>query len=67
MFLEIQKLFHMEKRFLLIEKKFERNGGIVKKLDVLLMLLSGLFPIAGLTKQIPLEQSIYIGGLLFFY
>ena len=39
--------------------------GIVKKLDVLLMLLSGLFPIAGLTKQIPLEQSIYIGGLLF--
>ncbi|MGR5994404.1 DUF3959 family protein [Bacillus cereus] len=30
------------------------------------MLLSGLFPIAGLTKQIPLEQSIYIGGLLFF-
>ena len=24
-----------------------------------------LFPIAGLTKQIPLEQSIYIGGLLF--
>ena len=38
----------------------------MKKLDVLLMLLSGLFPIAGLTKQIPLEQSIYIGGLLFF-
>ena len=37
----------------------------MKKLDVLLMLLSGLFPIAGLTKQIPLEQSIYIGGLLF--
>jgi len=38
----------------------------VKKLDVLLMLLSGLFPIAGMLKQIPLEQSLYIGGLLFF-
>ena len=38
----------------------------MKKLDVLLMLLSGLFPIAGLTKQIPLEQSIYIGGLFIF-
>ncbi|MBS9803500.1 DUF3959 family protein [Bacillus toyonensis] len=38
----------------------------MKKLDVLLMLLSGLFPIAGITKQIPLEQSLYIGGLLFF-
>ncbi|AIM31254.1 hypothetical protein DF16_orf02839 [Bacillus thuringiensis serovar kurstaki str. YBT-1520] len=38
----------------------------MKKLDVLLMLLSGLFPIAGLTKQIPLEQSIYIGGFYFF-
>ncbi|MGR5864090.1 DUF3959 family protein [Bacillus cereus] len=23
-------------------------------------------PIVGLTKQIPLEQSVYIGGLLFF-
>jgi len=38
----------------------------VKKLDVLLMLLSGLFPVAGIMKQIPLEQSLYIGGLLFF-
>lgn len=37
----------------------------MKKLDVLLMLLSGLFPIAGMLKQIPLEQSLYIGGLLF--
>ncbi|TKI78722.1 DUF3959 family protein, partial [Bacillus wiedmannii] len=39
----------------------------MKKLDVLLMLLSGLFPVAGIIKQIPLEQSLYIGGLLFFY
>lgn len=39
---------------------------MVKKLDVLLMLLSVLFPIAGLTKQIPLEQSVYIGGLFIF-
>ncbi|MBG9598208.1 hypothetical protein ABE17_15095 [Bacillus mycoides] len=38
----------------------------MKKLDVLLMLLSGLFPIAGMLKQIPLEQSLFIGGLLFF-
>lgn len=38
----------------------------MKKFDVLLMLLSGLFPIAGIIKQIPLEQSLYIGGLLFF-
>ncbi|HDR7795925.1 TPA: DUF3959 family protein [Bacillus luti] len=38
----------------------------MKKLDVLLMLLSALFPIAGIIKQIPLEQSLYIGGLLFF-
>ncbi len=38
----------------------------MKKLDVLLMLLSGLFPVAGIIKQIPLEQSLYIGGLLFF-
>ncbi|OAK22186.1 hypothetical protein A6283_27070 [Bacillus wiedmannii] len=38
----------------------------MKKLDVLLMLLSGLFPVAGIMKQIPLEQSLYIGGLLFF-
>jgi len=38
----------------------------VKKLDVLFMLLSGLFPVAGIMKQIPLEQSLYIGGLLFF-
>ena len=37
----------------------------MKKLDVLLMLLSGLFPVAGILKQIPLEQSLYIGGLLF--
>lgn len=38
----------------------------MKKLDVLLMLLSGLFPIAGMLKQIPLEQSLYIGGLFIF-
>ncbi|HDR6311632.1 TPA: DUF3959 family protein [Bacillus cereus] len=38
----------------------------MKKLDVLLMLLSGLFPVAGIMKQISLEQSLYIGGLLFF-
>ena len=38
----------------------------MKKLDVLFMLLSGLFPVAGIMKQIPLEQSLYIGGLLFF-
>ncbi|PHF96577.1 DUF3959 family protein [Bacillus wiedmannii] len=38
----------------------------MKKLDVLLMLLSGLFPVAGIMKKIPLEQSLYIGGLLFF-
>lgn len=38
----------------------------MKKLDVLLMLLSGLFPIAGMLKQIPLEQSLFIGGILFF-
>ncbi|PGO23471.1 hypothetical protein CN984_23140 [Bacillus cereus] len=38
----------------------------MKKLDVLLMILSGLFPVAGIMKQIPLEQSLFIGGLLFF-
>ncbi|MFU1885679.1 DUF3959 family protein [Bacillus wiedmannii] len=38
----------------------------MKKLDVLLMLLSGLFPVAGIMRQIPLEQPLYIGGLLFF-
>lgn len=38
----------------------------MKKLDVLLMLLSCLFPIAGFMKQIPLELSLFIGGLLFF-
>ncbi|MBE7123790.1 DUF3959 family protein [Bacillus cereus] len=38
----------------------------MKKLDVLLMVLSGLFPVAGIMKQIPLEQSLLIGGLLFF-
>ncbi|MBJ8052830.1 DUF3959 family protein [Bacillus cereus] len=38
----------------------------MKKLDVLLMVLSGLFPVAGIMKQIPLEQSLFIGGLLFF-
>ncbi|MBO1580714.1 DUF3959 family protein [Bacillus sp. XF8] len=37
----------------------------MKKLDVLLMVLSCLFPIAGIMKQIPLELSLYIGGLLF--
>ena len=39
---------------------------MVKKLDVLLMVLSSLFPVAGIMKQIPLEQSLFIGGLLFF-
>ncbi|OQR56748.1 DUF3959 family protein [Bacillus sp. CDB3] len=38
----------------------------MKKLDVLLMILSGLFPVAGVMKQVPLEQSLFIGGLLFF-
>ncbi|MGN4422686.1 DUF3959 family protein [Bacillus cereus group sp. MYBK30-1] len=38
----------------------------MKKLDVLLMVLSSLFPVAGIMKQIPLEQSLFIGGLLFF-
>ncbi|PGM96004.1 DUF3959 family protein [Bacillus cereus] len=38
----------------------------MKKLDVLLMVLSGLFPVAGIMKQIPLEKSLFIGGLLFF-
>ncbi|MEN1936287.1 DUF3959 family protein [Paenibacillus sp. 102] len=38
----------------------------MKKLDVLLMVLSFLFPIAGIMKQIPLELSFYLGGLLFF-
>ncbi|MDM5188883.1 DUF3959 family protein [Bacillus sp. DX4.1] len=37
----------------------------MKKLDVLLMVLSCLFPIAGIMKQIPLELSLFIGGLLF--
>ncbi len=39
---------------------------VLKKLDVLLMVLSFLFPIAGIMKQIPLELSFYLGGLLFF-
>ncbi|KFN03563.1 DUF3959 family protein [Bacillus clarus] len=38
----------------------------MKKLDVLLMVLSGLFPVAGIMKQTPLELSLFIGGLLFF-
>ncbi|HEK9098897.1 DUF3959 family protein [Bacillus pfraonensis] len=38
----------------------------MKKLDVLLMVLSFLFPIAGIMKQISLELSLYLGGLLFF-
>ncbi|ABS22177.1 DUF3959 family protein [Bacillus cytotoxicus] len=38
----------------------------MKKLDVLLMLLSGLFPVAGIMKQIPLPLSLILGGLLFF-
>ncbi|PGE94808.1 hypothetical protein COF51_21455 [Bacillus pseudomycoides] len=38
----------------------------MKKLDVLLMVLSFLFPIAGIMKKIPLELSFYLGGLLFF-
>lgn len=37
----------------------------MRKLDVLLMVLSGLFPVAGMMKQMPLELSLYIGGLLF--
>lgn len=37
----------------------------MKKFDVLLMVLSCLFPIAGVMKQIPLELSLFIGGLLF--
>ncbi|WP_459502886.1 DUF3959 family protein [Bacillus sp. C1] len=38
----------------------------MKKFDVLLMVLSLLFPIAGIMKQIPLELSLYLGGMLFF-
>lgn len=38
----------------------------MKKLDVLLMLLSCLFPIAGIMGQVPLELSLFMGGLLFF-
>ncbi|MEH6891701.1 DUF3959 family protein [Bacillus sp. JJ864] len=37
----------------------------MKKLDVLLMVLSVLFPVTGLMKQVPLQLSLYIGGLLF--
>ncbi|MDC2864340.1 DUF3959 family protein [Bacillus sp. BP-3] len=37
----------------------------MKKLDVLLMVLSALFPVTGLMKQMPLQLSLYIGGLLF--
>ncbi|MFB9758044.1 DUF3959 family protein [Ectobacillus funiculus] len=38
----------------------------MKKLDVLLMVLSCLFPIAGVMKQFPLTLSLVVGGLLFF-
>ncbi|WP_410982762.1 DUF3959 family protein [Bacillus cereus] len=38
----------------------------MKKLDVLLMVLSFLFPIAGVMNQVPLELSLYLGGMLFF-
>ncbi|MFX3623474.1 MAG: DUF3959 family protein [Ectobacillus sp.] len=37
----------------------------MKKLDVLLMLLSLLFPVAGIMNQIPLQLSLFMGGLLF--
>ncbi|WP_338754473.1 DUF3959 family protein [Bacillus sp. FJAT-52991] len=37
----------------------------MKKLDVLLMVLSCLFPVAGVMKQIPLGLSLFMGGLLF--
>ncbi|HDX9579854.1 DUF3959 family protein [Bacillus cytotoxicus] len=37
----------------------------MKTLDVLLMVLSVLFPVTGIMKQMPLELSLYIGGLLF--
>lgn len=37
----------------------------MKKLDVLLMVLSVLFPVTGIMKQMPLQLSLYIGGLLF--
>jgi cytochrome c oxidase subunit IV len=37
----------------------------VKKLDVLLMVLSCLFPIAGVMNQFPLKLSLIVGGLLF--
>ncbi|MFD3449708.1 DUF3959 family protein [Microbacteriaceae bacterium 4G12] len=37
----------------------------MKRLDVLLLVLSALFPVAGIMKQIPLELSLFIGGLLF--
>ncbi|ENQ3076923.1 DUF3959 family protein [Bacillus sp. WLY-B-L8] len=37
----------------------------MRKLDVLLMVLSALFPVTGLMKQMPLQLSLYIGGLLF--
>lgn len=38
----------------------------MKKLDVLLVVLSCLFPIAGVIKQFPLTLSLVVGGLLFF-
>lgn len=38
----------------------------MKKLDVLLIVLSCLFPIAGVMKQFPLTLSLVVGGLLFF-
>ncbi|WP_100402784.1 DUF3959 family protein [Bacillus sp. FJAT-42315] len=37
----------------------------MKKLDVLLMVLSCLFPVAGVMKYMSLELSLFIGGLLF--
>ncbi|PEA53968.1 hypothetical protein CON64_15310 [Bacillus pseudomycoides] len=37
----------------------------MRKLDVLLMVLSVLFPVTGLMKQMPLQLSLYLGGLLF--
>ncbi|MGM7634974.1 DUF3959 family protein [Bacillus sp. Hm123] len=37
----------------------------MKKLDVLLMVLSCLFPVAGVMKYMSLELSLFMGGLLF--
>lgn len=38
---------------------------LMRKLDVLLMILSFLFPIVGILGQISLQLSLFIGGLLF--